>query len=404
MSGTRTPGLLFCLAAILSGVSVAPASGESQCGVCHPEERVVYEKSDHAKEDVGCEDCHGGDPLSRTVEKAHAGEFSGLTDRLAIPEMCATCHADLELMGPYNLSVDQYAIYQTSQHGRAVASGEPRSAVCTDCHGVHEIRSPADPTSAAHPRNLSKTCSRCHADEGLMERYGLDPGLVEEYQNSVHGLTLIEGAVAAAPSCASCHGVHGATPPGVGDVDKVCGGCHTETRAAFREGPHYAAMLDAGIAECASCHGHHEIRRFTHEDLETVCVECHEEGSEEAALGVKFATLIASATESVDAAESLVAEAERSAILDEDHLSGIEAARTALQEVSPLVHAVSLEPVEEVTRRARSVGEQVQHELYSRMDRTVARVGLLLFWFYLLMTLAILILYRRRLGADVTPS
>ncbi len=68
--------------------------------------------------------------------------------------------------------------------------------------------------------------------------------------------------------------------------------------------------------------------------------------------------------------------------------------------MSPLIHAVSLEPVEEVTRRARSIGEQVQHELYSRMDRTVARFGLLLFWFYLLMTLAILVLYRRRLGAE----
>lgn len=404
MSRGKRPFEALFLAALLMAVVPAVASGESQCGTCHPEERVVYEASEHASEEVACEDCHGGDPLARSVERAHGGDFSGLTDRLKIPEMCAGCHADLAKMSPFNLPVDQYAIYQTSQHGRAVASGEPRAAVCTDCHGVHDIRSPADPSSPAHPRNLSDTCARCHADQGLMERYGLDTGLVEEYQNSVHGKTLIEASVAAAPSCASCHGVHGATPPGVGDVDKVCGGCHAETRAAFRAGPHYQAMLDAGIAECASCHGHHAIARFGHEDLETLCQECHEEDSDETKLGAKFATLIASATESVDQAAALVAEAERSAILDEDHLSGIEAARTALQEVSPLVHAVSLEPVEEVTRRARSIGEQVQHELYSRMDRTVARFGLLLFWFYLLMTLAILVLYRRRLGAEATRT
>lgn len=400
MSGMRSLMWVMFVAGVSIAVAPEPAAGQSQCGVCHPEERVVYEQSDHFLEEVGCEDCHGGDPGSRSVEGAHAGDFSGLRDRLRIPEMCAGCHSDLEQMSPYNLPVDQYAIYQTSQHGRSVAAGEPRAAICTDCHGVHEIRSPADPASAAHPRNLSETCARCHADEGLMQRYGLDTALVEEYRQSVHGKTLVDGAVAAAPSCASCHGVHGAAPPGFGDVDKVCGGCHTETRAAFRTGPHIEAMRDADLGECASCHGHHAIRRFTHADFETLCAECHDAESAEVALGRKFGVLIGSAVESVGQASELVEEAERSAILDEDHLSGLEAARTALQEVAPLTHAVTLEPVEEVTRRARSVGEQVQHELYSRMDRTVARVGLLLFWFYLLMTLAVLVLYRRRLGAD----
>ena len=57
-----------------------------------------------------------------------------------------------------------------------------------------------------------------------------------------------------------------------------------------------------------------------------------------------------------------------------------------------------LEPVEEVTRRAQSIAEEVEHEIYTKMDRRPARVGLALFWFYLLLTLAILLSYRRRIS------
>ncbi len=81
----------------------------------------------------------------------------------------------------------------------------------------------------------------------------------------------------------------------------------------------------------------------------------------------------------------------------EDHLSRVEEARTYLTEVLPLVHSVRLGPVEEFTRRARSIGEEVQHEIYSKLDRRPAHIGLAVFWFYLLMTLTILVVYKRRL-------
>jgi hypothetical protein len=40
------------------------------------------------------------------------------------------------------------------------------SAVCTDCHGVHDILKADDPKSSVNPANLLATCQKCHPDAG----------------------------------------------------------------------------------------------------------------------------------------------------------------------------------------------------------------------------------------------
>jgi predicted CXXCH cytochrome family protein len=392
------PAAAIGLAVIIAVVLGAPAAAE-ECGLCHPEQRVAFADSVHASEEVGCVDCHRGDAESKDADRAHRGPFRNLADRLAVPAVCAECHSDLERMRPYNLPVDQHAVYLTSQHGKAMSRGDRRAAICTDCHGSHEIRGAEDPASSLYAANLPVTCGRCHADEALTEAFGLDPTVVEEYRSGVHGVSLLEQANAAAPDCTSCHGVHGATPPGVGDVDKVCGSCHEQTRQAFLAGPHYRAMLDAKLPECASCHSNHAVRRFGVDKIQTLCAECHGDDSEQARLGQKIYTVIGSATDEVDKAEELALRAQRMALHVEDHFGRVEEARTYLTETLPLVHAVSLEPVDELSRRARSIGEEVQHEIYGKLDRRPAHIGLVVFWFYLLMTLAVVMAYKRRLAS-----
>lgn len=385
------------LALSVAGVGAASAD---QCGLCHPEQRVSFAASAHASEEVGCVDCHRGNPETQDSERAHRGDFRSLGDRLAVPAVCAECHSDLERMRPYNLPVDQYAVYLTSQHGQTVARGERRAAICTDCHGAHEIRSADDPASSLYPRNLPATCGSCHADEGLADKFDLDPKVVAEYRSGVHGVSLLEASNAAAPNCTSCHGVHGAAPPGVGDIDKVCGSCHQQTRQAFLAGPHYRGMLDAGLPECASCHSNHRVRRLGADEIEGLCADCHGADTEQARLGQKIYALIGSAEEVVDQAEALALEAGGLAMHVEDHFGRVEEARTYLTEALLMVHSVQLEPVDELTRRARSIGEEVQHEIYTKMDRRPANIGLVVFWFYLAMTLAVIVVYKRRLVAD----
>ena len=156
-------------------------------------------------------------------------------------------------------------------------------------------------------------------------------------------------------------------------------------------------MADADLPECSSCHSNHEIERQDLASLEGLCVDCHGDGSHEAGLGSKLHTLIIAATEEVNGAEELLAEAERIPMHVEDHLGRIEEARTYLTETAPLVHAVSLEPVEQVTRRARSIGEEIQHEVYPKLSKKTAHVGLALYWFYVLMTVGILVRHRTRI-------
>lgn len=382
----------------LALLAAASGAAEERCGTCHPTERVEFGDSVHAREEVSCSACHGGRPDSLDVDTAHRGDFRPLGERPRIPESCASCHSDLERMRPYNLPVDQYAVYMTSRHGQAAAAGDPDAAVCSDCHGAHAVYSPDDPQSRVHMRNLPATCGECHADASLMDSYGLDPGVVEAYLSGAHGEALLERAVQAAPSCNSCHGVHGATPPGVGDIDKVCGNCHDETRRAFLEGPHYPSMAEAGLPECSSCHSNHGIRRRELAELTELCADCHGEDSEEQLVGAKINTLIVQARQEVEAAEELLVEAEKVPLHVEDHLGRIEEARTYLTEALPLVHAVSVEPVEQVTRRARSIGKEIQAEIHPRLSRRTAHIGLAVYWFYVVMTVAILIGYRRRLG------
>jgi len=386
------------LALALAAIASPGVTATEQCGVCHPTERVAFERSIHAREKIGCADCHGGDPRSANVERAHRGDFLNMADRGRIPELCAGCHSDPSMMRPYNLPTEQYVIYQTSEHGRALSRGETRVAVCSDCHGAHDVLSPGHPESRVHPRNIPATCADCHSDEALMREFGLDPTIVEDYQASVHGKALILAGNLAAPDCSRCHGVHGAAPPGLGDIEKVCGSCHQQVRRAFREGPHYEGMQEAGLAECASCHEVHAIRRHAVADLDTMCGRCHAEQSDELLSGEKFRSMIEAAELEIRKAEQLVREAEQIPLDMDDHRARIVQARTYLTELPTVTHALSLEAVETHARRARSVGEEVQHDVNSKLRQlTTRRFGLIAFWFYILMTVAILVAYKRRL-------
>jgi hypothetical protein len=41
---------------------------------------------------------------------------------------------------------------------------QANEAVCTDCHGVHDIRKASDANSTVVKENLLNTCRRCHPD------------------------------------------------------------------------------------------------------------------------------------------------------------------------------------------------------------------------------------------------
>ena len=339
---------------------VTAASG--RCGICHPVDRVAFEKSPHAREDVHCTSCHGGDDTATDKAQAHGKGFTGHVSRSSIPRMCATCHANEKLMRPYDLQVDQFELYQTSRHGILLARGDMQVAVCSDCHGAHDILPATDPASRVFPTNIPRTCGTCHGDTTLVRQRKIK-NTYEEYLTSVHAHQLFDRGNLRAPTCVSGHGVHGAAPPEVGDVTKVCGRCHTAERRAFIAGPHAAGMARNNVPECIACHGDHGIQPSVTEHLATSCVKCHDKGSKLERMGPAMLADYQSAVDEIAKAEKIIAAADAVPMATEDYHARIEEARTYLREAMTAAHAVHPETMAGYTLRARSVGTEIQTEL-----------------------------------------
>ena len=368
----------------------APSAAAGRCGVCHPAERVQFEQSRHAQEDVHCTSCHGGNDRTIDFKLAHGSSFKSRPARQDIPKLCASCHASQAVMRAYNLPVDQYALYQISGHGMRLAKGDTRVAVCSDCHGAHDILPSADPVSRVYVLNIPRTCGQCHGDTTLMKPRGV-PDVFRQYLSSVHAHALFDQGNLRAPTCVSCHGVHGAAPPATGDVDKVCGQCHTAERRFFAAGPHRDAMTKVKLPECVSCHSDHATPAAKPERLASSCTACHAKNSKQAELGRKLWTEYSTAAAEIDKAVALTEKAEAVPIQAEDYRARIEEARTYLREAMPAAHAVDQEMVAGFAARARSVGAEVESEIYKKLGNLrVSKFVLILFWFYLLLTVLVL--------------
>ena len=103
-----------------------------------------------------------------------------------------------------------------------------------------------------------------------------------QYNKSVHHDALAVRGDLSAPTCTTCHGNHGATPPGVASVANVCSTCHVFQAQLFNSSPHKEAFAAAGLPACVTCHSNHAIVHPTDEFIGTgdkaVCTQCHTDG------------------------------------------------------------------------------------------------------------------------------
>ena len=395
---------LFLSAAIGTVTAQGPFSNrvppDNFCTVCHSDKQVELQDSAHAREGIKCADCHGGDPKAQTVAGAHSNNFKRSFDRKQAVELCASCHSDQAKMKPYGIPTDQFALYRISGHGQKWMQGDTRVAVCGDCHGSHRILPAADPKSPVYHGNIPQTCGKCHANAETMKGYGLETNIVEEYKSSVHGQGLLERHNRQAPDCTRCHGTHGAAPPGAGNVATVCGQCHTKTLEAFRNSPHKTVMAVGKQSECASCHGNHSIAQASHEMWGTSCTNCHQNGSPEADRGNKIQTLFLQAETELEKARIALDGAKRIPLDVSDYETRLSDARTYLVEARPVSHNFSVDDVEDLTRRARSIALEVESEVHQKLGVFRGRtIVLLLVLFYILISIGVVTGFRRRLEA-----
>jgi cytochrome b subunit of formate dehydrogenase len=135
-----------------------------------------------------------------------------------------------------------YAQYQQSVHGKAVAGGVVAAAVCSTCHGEHQIQPPAVATSPVNPVHVPETCGRCHGDVALARRFDLPSDIVVSFETSFHGLALKTGQQTVA-NCATCHGIHDIVPASdprssinPKNLPRTCGKCHPGAGTRFAIG------------------------------------------------------------------------------------------------------------------------------------------------------------------------
>jgi cytochrome b subunit of formate dehydrogenase len=192
----------------------------------------AYTSSVHGRAHAGnpgspaavCTDCHSAHPREAN------GTLRSLVTHAHVPETCGTCHAKVQ------------SVYRASIHGQAVARGEKEAAVCTDCHGEHDILPPTDSRAQVAPERVSQTCAKCHADAAIIRIRGLPADRVTSYEASYHGKANRWGDVKVA-NCTSCHGHHDILPAAdprslinPANLSQTCGHCHPGTKLQYTAG------------------------------------------------------------------------------------------------------------------------------------------------------------------------
>jgi predicted CXXCH cytochrome family protein len=245
----------------------------------------IFSASVHGEAGYACVQCH-----TDLRDYPHA-TFTAEDRRdlgIQLYTACQRCHS-----GEYERTLD-------SAHDQARALGIREAAICTDCHGAHNIRrlTDADTGELTHDSRpwIPQTCARCHN------------AIYEKYLTSVHGAALLEQSNLDVPSCIDCHGVHDIEDPRTTTFrlksPQLCAGCHTD-EVLMAEYGISTAVLETYVADfhgttvtlfekqspdaetnkpvCFDCHGVHDIKETddpekglqVRENLLARCQICH---------------------------------------------------------------------------------------------------------------------------------
>jgi hypothetical protein len=211
-----------------------------------------------------------------------------------------------------------------------------------------------DARSPVYPTRIVETCGLCHGDTTLMARYGIKGNEVADYKQSVHYAALVKKNDLSAPTCKSCHGSHGATPPGITSVSNVCGTCHVTQRERFDVSPHKDAFAALQQAACEGCHGNHAIAHPQDDRIgvgeKQVCGTCHSAGDAGASAAAAISGALGRATAAVIGAQRRVERVKRAGMLMDDAEVKLEDAHQSLVVAQVEIHTVNPARVEDQTK------------------------------------------------------
>ncbi|HAH07659.1 MAG TPA: hypothetical protein DCM05_14245 [Elusimicrobia bacterium] len=267
--------------------------GRVDCGRCHKEAASGLKGTEHGQKFLkgaksltqACEGCHGGGHDAKKVSDPASKAF-----RKNQPALCGGCHGGEKPAMPLADGRSRTESYLATVHGEAEKKGNPKAAACADCHSAHSIRRAVEGATPISPENTPKTCGRCHAEEsakfmtsihgqGLLKGIREAPGCTDCHgehnirRPAEKGATTSKAVIAM--TCASCH-----------ESERLSAKFNIPAdRVSTFAGSYHGLASKAGnmeVANCASCHGWHDVlpssspaSRIHPSHLAQTCGECH---------------------------------------------------------------------------------------------------------------------------------
>lgn len=153
---------------------------------------------------TSCSRCHT-DKYDETLDGVHFAQLAAGNQNAAV---CSDCHGGHEVQALTELNTGErledasstsiemcagchaevYARFTESVHGSAVLEDNPDAPTCTDCHGVHDTQGPS--ANSSFKLFSPQTCATCHADEAMMARYDISTDVFSTYVADFHGTTV----------------------------------------------------------------------------------------------------------------------------------------------------------------------------------------------------------------------
>jgi DmsE family decaheme c-type cytochrome len=178
---------------------------DAKCLSCHAGTHPNFERSPHAKANVGCTGCHS----------VHASGENEHLLKAAQPQLCYQCHSDVKpsFDMPFHHKVNEGLVK------------------CGDCHDAHGTFGNNNLKSTADQNAI---CTKCHTE--------------------TRGPFVFEHAAVKGEGCMACHTPHGSQNArllNMPNINSLCNQCHSPVAAATVHG------IDAGSSAsqpCISCH------------------------------------------------------------------------------------------------------------------------------------------------------
>ena len=178
---------------------------DAKCLGCHAQAHPDFARSEHAKANVSCTNCHS----------VHEAKTENALLKVPQPQLCFQCHSDVKaaLAMPFHHPVKEGAV------------------TCSDCHDAHGTFEKVNLKSTADQNMI---CTKCHVE--------------------TRGPFVYEHAPVKAEGCLSCHSPHGSQNArllNMPAITPLCKQCHSQVAAGTFH------SMGAGSSEstpCTSCH------------------------------------------------------------------------------------------------------------------------------------------------------